>query len=126
LVAELERWPSIERIWFFHFGEPMAHPRYRRCVEILASSKVACAAEVLQHTNASLLRGDKAEAILDVPIITHLVFSFDGFGDKQSFEMLRGPHFDTVMANIRAFAERARQRRPDLHLATCSILPRPG
>jgi sulfatase maturation enzyme AslB (radical SAM superfamily) len=126
LVDEIERCPSISSIWFFHMGESMLHPQYRRCLEILHRSAVVRAARVLQHTNASVLSGDKAEAILDIPVIDKLVFSFDGFGDKESFERLRGPHFDRVVANIKAFAEQARRRRPELQLATCTILPRDG
>ena len=125
LVAEIDRWPSIKTIWFFHFGEPLAHPEYRKCLEILARSRVASRAMVIQHTNGSLLRGEKAEAILETGIIKKLVFSFDGFGDRASF-ILRGPHFDQVFQNIRAFAEATRARKPDLRLTTCTILPRPG
>src|SRR5207249_2271947 len=73
-----------------------------------------------------LLRGEKADAILETGVIKKLVFSFDGFGDRASFELLRGPHFDRVLRNIRDFAATARVRRPDLCLATCTILPRPG
>src|SRR5437868_15233898 len=50
LVAELDLWPSIERIWFFHFGEPMAHPKYRECLEILHRSATAAHAEVIQRS----------------------------------------------------------------------------
>src|SRR5215471_1744343 len=126
LVAEIDRWPSITSIWFFHMGEAMLHPQYRTCLEILNESPVARQAFVVQHTNASVLSGEKAQAILDVPVINKLVFSFDGFGDKESFERLRGPHFDRVLQNIRTFAPRARDRRPPLNLATCTILPRDG
>jgi MoaA/NifB/PqqE/SkfB family radical SAM enzyme/SAM-dependent methyltransferase len=126
LAAEIDRWPSIETIWFFHFGEPLAHPHFRKCLEILNRSAVAHRAVVIQHTNASLLNGDKAEAVLDIPIINKLVFSFDGFGDKESFERLRGPHFDRVLANIEQFSEQARSRCPDLVLAACTILPQDG
>ena len=126
LVAEIDRWPSISSIWFFHMGEPMIHPYFRTCLEILHRSAVARRALVIQHTNASLLKGDRAQAILDIPIIKKLVFSFDGYGDKESFERLRGPHFDQVVSNIRKFARLARRHRPDLELATCTILPREG
>jgi len=126
LVSEIDRWPSIGLIYFFHFGEPLAHPEFRQCLEILARSEVASKAHVIQHTNGSLLRGEKADAILETNVVKRLVFSFDGFGDKASFEMLRGPHFDRVLKNIRDFTTAARTRRPDLHLATASILPRPG
>jgi hypothetical protein len=124
LGNEIDRWPSIQTIWLFRFAEPLAHPRFRRCLEILHTSRVARDAFVIQHTNASLLTGDKAQAILDIPVIKKLVFSFDGFGDRHSFERLRGPHYNHVLANIRAFAHEAKTRRPDLILATCTILPR--
>jgi SAM-dependent methyltransferase/MoaA/NifB/PqqE/SkfB family radical SAM enzyme len=124
IVDELDHWPSIKAIWYLHFGEPLAHPDYRECLEILYQSSVARQAMVIQSTNASLLQGEKAEAILDVPIIKKLVFSFDGFGDQASFERLRGPHYDQVLRNIREFSEQAKQLRPDLLLATCTILPR--
>jgi hypothetical protein len=126
VVDQIDRHPSIRLVWFFHFGEPMAHPQYERCLEILHRSPVARAAEVVQHTNASLLHGARAEAILDVPVITKLVFSFDGWGDRESFERMRGPHYDRVLGNIREFAGKAATRRPDLKLATCSIIPRSG
>jgi hypothetical protein len=126
MTTELDRWPSVDTIWFFHFGEPMVHPRYRACLEVLYRSRVARQATVIQHTNASVLHGDRAEAVLEVPVIKKLVVSFDGFGDKQSFERLRGPYYDRVLANVQKFAARARERRPDLKLSTCTILPRPG
>lgn len=123
-ATELDRNPTVQTVWFFHFGEPLAHPRYAECLEILNGSTVARAANVIQHTNGSLLLGHRAEAILDIPIIKNLVISFDGFGDKVSFERLRGPHFDRVVDNVRSFAAQAREKRPDLVLSTCSIVPR--
>ncbi|MBM4255588.1 MAG: hypothetical protein FJ147_06780 [Deltaproteobacteria bacterium] len=109
-----------------YFGEPLAHPHFRQCLEILHGSQVARNALVIQHTNASLLKGDKARALLDIPIVKKLVFSFDGFGDKERFECLRGPHYEQVLANIRAFSQEAKKQRPDLLLTTCTILPREG
>jgi SAM-dependent methyltransferase/pyruvate-formate lyase-activating enzyme len=126
IAGEIDLWPSIEKIWFFHFGEPLIHPDYRKCLEILHASPIARSAEVIQYTNASLLREEKAEAILEIPIIKKMVFSFDGFGDKVSFERLRGPHFEQVIENIRSFSEIAKKRRPDLSLSTCTIFPRAG
>lgn len=123
-AAELDCNPTIRTVWFFHFGEPLVHPRYAECLRILNESKVARAANVIQHTNGSLLHGHRADAILDIPIIKNLVISFDGFGDRTSFEKLRGPHFDRVVDNVRTFAARAREKRRDLVLSTCSIIPR--
>lgn len=126
MAQEIDRWPSIAEVWLFHFGEPLAHPNFRECLVEFYRSSVMRNAMVIQHTNASLLTGDRAEALLEVPLVKKLVFSFDGFGDKESYERLRGPHYDQVLTNIRAFAAQAAQRRPDLKLSTCTILPREG
>jgi hypothetical protein len=69
LVSEIDRWPSIGLIYFFHFGEPLAHPEFRQCLEILGRSEVASKAHVIQHTNGSLLRGEKADAILETNVV---------------------------------------------------------
>ena len=123
IVADIDRWPTIQDIWFFHFGEPLLHPEFRRCMEILNESEVARKAVVQQYTNASLLNGERADAILEVPIIKRLVASFDGFGDRDSYEALRGSHYQRVLENIREFAIRAKASRPDLQLAVETILP---
>lgn len=126
LVDEADRWPSVETVWAFHFGEPLLHPYYTDCLEMLHKSAVIRQAQVIQHTNGSLLKGDKARAILEIPVIKKLVFSFDGFGDRSSYEVLRGPHFENTLENIRQFAEDARRVRPELMLSTCTIVPRQG
>jgi SAM-dependent methyltransferase len=118
IVAEIDRWPTIRTIWYFGFGEPLLHPQYRECLEILGRSRVASAAVVVQNTNASLLSGARAEAILDVPVINRLALSFDGDG--------AGPREERVLAEVRAFAAMAATRRPDLRIVTDSITLGPG
>lgn len=105
--GQIDAHSSTETVWRFHFGEPLAHPHFRESSEILAESSVIQKAPVIQHTNASLLRGEKARDILDVPVFNKLVFSFDGLGDKEGFERMHGPHYDDVLENIRAFSEQA-------------------
>ena len=124
IVDEIDKHQTIEDIYFFHFGEPLTHPAFAECLEILYKSNIAKKANVILYTNATLLHGSKARAILDIPIINELIFSFDGFGDKKSFEHLRGPYFDKVISNIRNFAKSAQAKRPDLLLKTSTILPR--
>jgi hypothetical protein len=128
LCAEVARTPSIHTLWYFGFGEPMAHPHFEETLAILNRALLDAPhqPDVIMHTNASLLNGSKAQALLDIPSVTHLYFSFDGLGDKASYEALRGPHFDAVLDNIKAFAAQAKQKRPDLALSTCSIVPAPG
>ena len=125
-VEQLDKYSTIENIWFFGFGEPLAHPKFRECLEILYRSKVAQEKMVYLCTNASLLAGDKAEALLDIPVIKKLAFSFHGHGDKKSYEAFSGPNYDKVLKNITAFAKKAIIRRPDMQLATTTILPRVG
>lgn len=126
ICREMDLWPSIETIWLFHFGEPLAHPKFRECLEIVYQSKVARNAQVIMHTNASMLKGEKANALLEVPVVKKLVFPFDGFGDVESYEILRGPHYHEVMRNIKNFSKQAKKVRPELLLTTCTILPREG
>jgi len=97
ITSQIEMNPTINTIWLFNFGEPLLHPRLRECLEIVSSSKVARNANVIMHTNASLLKGEKADALLDIPIVKQLVISFDGLGDKQSYEDLRSGQIAGIM-----------------------------
>lgn len=124
LVTEIEAYDSIKTIWLVHFGEPLAHPKLRECFQILQRVHRKFPRKVILHTNASLLKGEKVEALLEIPAVTDLTFSFDGFGDKESFEFLRGQHFDRVLANIQNFSHEAATRRPELKLSTCSVVPK--
>lgn len=124
LVSEIEENDSVKVIWLVHFGEPLAHPKLRECFSIINRVHNKFKRRVILHTNASLLKGEKIEALLDIPAVTELTFSFDGFGDKESFEFLRGKHFDKVIQNIRYFSAQAHVRRPDLKLSTCSVVPK--
>jgi radical SAM protein with 4Fe4S-binding SPASM domain len=111
-------------LWFFNFGEPMAHPKFIELMDLTHKSGVFKDSYVVMHTNASYLNGEKAEAILNIPLIKKIVFSFDGFGDKESYSLLRGNHYDLVLKNINEFSEKARLRRPELILETATIIPR--
>ncbi|MEQ1637188.1 MAG: radical SAM protein [Methylococcales bacterium] len=124
LVTEIEANDSIKTIWLVHFGEPLAHPKLRECFEILNRVHSKFKRKVILHTNASLLKGEKVAALLEVPVVTDLTFSFDGFGDKASFEFLRGNHYDKVIENITHFSGQAALKRPDLKLSTCSVVPK--
>lgn len=113
-------------LWFFNFGEPMAHPNFIEAMELTYKSGVFKDSYSVMHTNASYLSGEKAEAILDIPLIKKIVFSFDGFGDRESYSSLRGNHYDLVLKNIRDFSVNAKTKRPDLILETATIIPRQG
>lgn len=113
-------------VFLFNFGEPLAHPQFRQILELIYESKVFEESYVIMFTNGSLLKGEKAKDILEIPVINKLVFSFDGFGDEESYAYLRGNHFKEVVHNIKEFAQKVHVMQPQLAMATSSIIPRPG
>ena len=38
-AGELDRHPSIKTVWFFHFGEPLAHPPMRSAFRFCTARK---------------------------------------------------------------------------------------
>lgn len=113
-------------VYLFNFGEPLAHPNFQEVLKLIYESRVFEESFVTMYTNGSLLKDEKTKAILDFPVINKLIFSFDGFGDAESYTKLRGSHYQEVINNISAFSEQAKKQRPELLLETCSIIPRPG
>lgn len=124
IVTEIEANDSVTTIWLAHLGEPLAHSELQACLEIIERIHHKFRRQVILHTNASLLQNSKVTALLTTNAVTDLTFSFDGFGDKASYEFLRGEHYDDVLHNIIEFSQQARLQRPDLKLLTCSVLPK--
>lgn len=123
IVAEIDRWPTVEAISLAGFGEPLLHPEYPLCLEILSRSQVAGRAHVTQAASASVLGGAPAQAILETPIVNSVVvLSFDG-GAESGYECLSGPCADGALRHLRAFVEAAKSRRSDLLLTAEVTLP---
>ena len=123
VVERINACDSIASIWAFGMGEPLAHPEYYRLTECLNQIKRSTDTPVILHTNASLLKGEAAYALLDIPFVTQLNISFDGYGDEFSYTYLRGNHFYEVIDRVRDFTILARRKRPGLFISTCSIYP---
>ncbi|PKM82244.1 MAG: hypothetical protein CVU89_06265 [Firmicutes bacterium HGW-Firmicutes-14] len=77
LVREIDRWPSIKKLVLLNLGESLLYPHFRDCLEILAESKVIKDALTILHINASLMLGEKAKALLDIPIIKKVMLESD-------------------------------------------------
>lgn len=92
IVDRMEEVDTVGAIWAMGFGETLAHPDCYRIFEILNKIKRGKSTPVILHTNASCLAGESAYAILEIPFITQLYISFDGYGTKESFEYMRGAH----------------------------------
>ncbi|MGA2618011.1 MAG: class I SAM-dependent methyltransferase [Thermoguttaceae bacterium] len=126
LAAEVDRWPTIDCLWLSRSGDPLAHPHYRQCLEVLYRCQAARRASVTLHTDGLLLRDEVAEAILDVPLVNTLVFWLDGCEEPGDFERRLGLRFDRYLRQLGDFAAAARQRRPELKLAARAARPASG
>lgn len=98
--------PLAEMVTFHVMGEPLAHPSFPEFVEI--AGEVGVPVEIT--TNATLLRGDRLEALLH-PIVRQVNFSLQSFADNFPDKPL-----DDYLAGIFSFCRRAFLERPDLYL----------
>lgn len=126
-VAQIKSIQSVRHVYVFNFGEPMAHPDFVELIEYLDKEltplRKSRGLVVEMFTNGSLLRGQKADVLLRTNLLTSLILSFDGFGDKESFEKMRGPYYEKVIQNVTEFGRRAKLEKPGLILRTNSIVP---
>lgn len=125
VVSRINETDKIASIYAFGLGESLAHPDIYEIYKILNGIKRDESTPIVCNTNASCLTGEAAYAILEIPYITQLYISFDGYGDKESFDYLRGNHFHEVIDNVRNFMIMAKRKRPGLYVGTCSIYPDP-
>ena len=92
IVKRINESDHIDGISPFGLGESLTHPDVYEIYRILNRIKRDSNTPVVLHTNASCLTGEAAYAILDIPFVTQLNISFDGWGDPESFSNLRGGH----------------------------------
>lgn len=125
IVERLNEVDEIASIWTFGMGEPLAHPEVYEMFRILNGIRRSKDTPVILYTNGSLLSGEAAYALLELPYVTQLYISFDGYGTKESYDYLRGDHFHEVIDNVRNFMILAARKRPGLFVGTSSIYPEP-
>ena len=88
----------VLEINLFFRGEPLLHPQIVDMVRIARESGIA----VHLNTNATLLRGELIERLLDSGL-DKLTVSFDA-GEKEAYEkMRRGAKFEKTLENVQAF-----------------------
>ncbi len=96
---------KVENISLWLGGETLLHPEFAKMLEVLSLKRKEAKdfPYVTLLTNATLLYGKRADAILDTDAIDCIMFSIDG-GTKESFESLRrGAKWENVLKNIREF-----------------------
>ncbi len=95
IVEDLPRLPSLRRIIFTGFGEPLAHPRIVDMVEAVRKHDVA----VTIGTNGLLLDRQMAREIIRLGV-DRLVVSVDGV-QSETYADIRGVPVSPVIENIR-------------------------
>lgn len=98
--------PLTEQVAFHLMGDPLVHPKIEELVMICAEFQV----RVNLVTNGVLLRGRKAELLLD-PVFRQVNFSLHSFPDN-----FPGADPTDYLERIFEWAERALRVRPDLYV----------
>lgn len=107
LIEGLRAVPSLRKISFWGFGEPLLHPNI---VEMVSLAK-ELGAETEIITNGLLLDPAKAHALVAAGLDA-IVFSIDGVTPAAYGAVRAGGDFGTVLANVSAL-RRAREAGPD-------------
>ncbi len=111
--------PFLKKLILHGYGEPMAHPRFARIMEIVAPFEC----EKTFYTNGTLLAGGRAEAVL-AGGMTEITVSIDS-PDKTGFERIRkGASFRRVTRNVGSFVamrNKRGMRRPRVVLAAVAM-----
>lgn len=100
-------------------GEPLMHPAFLALCERADRAGLPFGLD----TNATLLNGETARALLSLPHFKRIVFSIDGFKSETYESIRRGADFDAVHAQVIEFLRLARQcGRGDLHTRVNMVL----
>jgi radical SAM family protein/iron-sulfur cluster protein len=107
-----------------HSGDSLLHPRFPDFLEAISEEKARRPGRfpfVKLLTNATHLRGEKAEAILKCDAIDWIRFSVDG-GNPRDFEAVRiGAKWDQVVGNIHAFLDEVGRRKSRIQTGVISV-----
>jgi MoaA/NifB/PqqE/SkfB family radical SAM enzyme len=114
LMTGLGRVPSLQKVAFWGFGEPLLHPNI---VEMVAQAH-ALGARTELITNGLLLNPDMAHRLIDAGLDT-VVVSVDGVSDQAYADVRVGAELGLVRRNLDALRDIRRGRidgRPDVGL----------
>jgi MoaA/NifB/PqqE/SkfB family radical SAM enzyme len=95
LLSNTKKIPSIEKIAFWGFGEPLMHPNIIEMIK--RAAKQGLKTELI--TNGLLLSRDMAEAMISAGLDA-LVVSVDGITPEQHADIRPGADLNTVKRNI--------------------------
>lgn len=95
LIADLRKVPSLQKISFWGFGEPLLHPDI---VEMVSLTK-QLGVHTQMITNALLLDSNKAKGLVDAGLDS-IVVSVDGTTSETNADIRSGADLDLVKKNI--------------------------
>ncbi len=104
LVKSLSDLPSLNRVVFTGFGEPLAHPHILEMIQAVRERNL----DVTVGSNGLRLDAKMAQELVDLGV-DRLVISVDGV-KPETYASVRGTVLSGVLDNIRALNEVKRQR----------------
>lgn len=108
----------VEVLALHLFGEPLLHPKLP---EMVRYAKAVGVGNVHLSTNATELKGELAEELLDSGLDS-MIISFDGVNPQTYERIRRGADFEEVKGNILNFIERKKERRGTLPRITLQFV----
>lgn len=105
-------------------GEAFLHKDIEKAIDIISSISIPGMRKEI-WTNGTI--GGKFYNILSKNILDGIVFSFDGYGDKESFEYMRkGAKFENVLQNIHECIKIKNDLQVNCQIGVSSIYPSNG
>ncbi len=115
---------KVDNISLWLGGETLLHPEFAKMLEILSVKRNEAKdfPYVTLLTNATLLHGERTDAILETDAVDCVMFSIDG-GTKESFESLRsGAKWENILENVNDFLSKNMKSGKRLKTGLVSIV----
>jgi len=116
IIDELEKNAGIDVIHIFIKGDQLPHLHFNELLETLNSSSVARRADVTLHASASVLDDGRADALLDIPIISQLNVYIDRAISDENIKEAKNSNYEDMRC-IANFATRVRLRMNQINLS---------
>lgn len=115
---------SVPLLQIIGSGEAFLHKEIEKAIDIIGKVNIPGVRKEI-WTNGTI--GGTFKNILEKNILDGIVFSFDGYGDKESFEyMRRGAKFEKVLGNIQECIQTRNDLGSNCQIGISSIYPNDG
>lgn len=107
-------------------GEVFLHPDLLKALEIIKKIKIKNLRFEI-WTNGTIIKEEQLRDILSLNLLDGIVFSFDGYGDKETFEYIRqGANYNKVIENINLACRIKNEIKNKCQIGISTIIPKEG